>query len=95
MEQISSRLGTLDHRLARLESLEQQLIRFNRLESRIGDIEETVSRKPPAEADHELQNSNTMTLVTSQLNNLVARMTLVENKLIMLQSAEVFIIHFI
>jgi uncharacterized coiled-coil protein SlyX len=88
VEQISSRLEMLSQRLARLESMEQQLTGLNRLERRVADVERTVadiSDKPAADQ----QTNNTMELVASQLNNLVARMTLVENKIIMLQSAEV------
>jgi hypothetical protein len=89
VEQISCRLETLDHRLARLESMEQQLEGLHRLEKRVADVERTVMDKILAVPDADEQTSNKMELVNSQLNNLVARMTLVENKIIMLQSAEV------
>ena len=81
--------------MSKLESLEQRLAGWERLETRVSDVEQAVSRNVSHEtvvtsADH--QNSNKMDLISSQLNNLVARMTLVENKLIILQSAEVFLV---
>jgi len=81
--------------LARLESLEQRLAGIDRLETRIADVEEMVSTNVTREtvvSSAGDQNSNKLDLVTGQLNNLVARMTLVENKLVMLQSAEVFLV---
>lgn len=92
VEQINSRLEMLSHRLARLESMEQQLMGLNQLEKRVADVELTVADRIHAELDKSAadeQTSDKMELVASQLNNLVARMTLVENKIIMLQSAEV------
>ena len=88
IEQINTRLGLLDSRLARLETLEQQLCGCDQLERRIVTIEENIKNNSCQGVENSVAASN-METIASQLNNMAARVTLIENKLTLLQSSKV------